>query len=216
MVMQKGEFTLIKNIVFDMGGVLIVWDPERMLNRLHLPEADNEILNRELLHNKIWTDADKGIYDEEQLEAVAYDRLPEHLHESARALIKWYDWFLNPMPGMAALVRELKANGYHIYLLSNAPTNLRKYFAQIPGSECFDALMVSAEEQLTKPSREIYERLFQKFGLNPAECWFTDDNAPNVVSAVQAGMQAAEFHGDMTLLRKQMIAAGIRCREDAE
>lgn len=207
---------MIKNIVFDMGGVLIEWNPERMLNRLHLPEADNEILNRELLHNKVWTDADKGIYDEAQLEAVAYDRLPQHLHEPARALIKWYDWFLNPMPGMAALVRELKANGYHIYLLSNAPTNLRKYFAQIPGSECFDALMVSAEEQLTKPSREIYQRLFEKFGLNPAECWFTDDNAPNVESAVQAGMQAAEFHGDMTLLRKQMIAAGIRCREDAE
>lgn len=207
---------MIKNIVFDMGGVLIEWNPERMLNRLHLSEADNEILNRELLHNKMWTDADKGIYNEEQLEAVAYERLPQHLHEPARALIQWYKWFLNPMPGMAALVRELKANGYHIYLLSNAPTNLRKYFAQIPGSECFDALMVSAEEQLTKPSREIYERLFQKFGLNPAECWFTDDNAPNVVSAVQAGMQAAEFHGDVKQLRRQMIAAGIRCREDAE
>lgn len=207
---------MIKNIVFDMGGVLIEWNPEKMLNRLHLPEADNEILNRELLHNKIWTDADKGIYDEAQLEAVAYDRLPKHLHEPARALIQWYNWFLNPMPGMAALVRELKANGYHIYLLSNAPTNLRKYFDRIPGAECFDALMVSAEEQLTKPSREIYQRLFQKFSLSPAECWFTDDNAPNVISAVQAGMQAAEFHGDMKLLRRQMIAAGIRCREDAE
>lgn len=207
---------MIKNIVFDMGGVLIEWNPERMLNRLHLPEADNEILNRELLHNKVWTDADKGIYNEEQLEAVAYERLPQHLHEPARALIQWYNWFLNPMPGMAALVRELKANGYHIYLLSNAPTNLRKYFDRIPGSECFDALMVSAEEQLTKPSPEIYQRLFEKFGLNPAECWFTDDNVPNVDSAVQAGMQAAEFHGDMKLLRSQMIAAGIRCREDAE
>lgn len=216
MVMQKGEFTLIKNIVFDMGGVLIEWNPEKMLNQLHLSEADNALLNRELLHNKIWTDADKGIYNEAQLEAMACANLPKHLHESVHTLIKWYNWFLIPMPGMAALVRELKENGYHIYLLSNAPTNLRKYFAQIPGAECFDALMVSAEEQLTKPAPEIYQRLFQKFGMNPAECWFTDDNAPNVDSAVQAGMQATVFHGDVALLRKQMIAAGIRCREDAE
>lgn len=159
---------MIKNIVFDMGGVLIVWDPVRMLNQLHLSEADNELLNRELLQNPIWTEADAGLYTEEQLAQTACAHLPERLHQAAWALVQWYKWFLTPMPGMAALVRELKENGYRIYLLSNAETNLRGYFPGIPGSECFDALMVSAEEGLMKPSQDIYQRLFQKFDLKPA------------------------------------------------
>ena len=229
---------MIKNIVFDMGGVLIVWDPVRMLNQLHLSEADNELLNRELLQNPIWTEADAGLYTEEQLAQTACDHLPERLHQAVWALVQWYKWFLTPMPGMAALVRELKEatglpaaasfkhvspagaalglkeNGYRIYLLSNAETNLRGYFPQIPGSECFDALMVSAEERLMKPSQEIYQRLFQKFDLEPSQCWFTDDNAPNVEAAIQAGMKAAQFSGDVALLRRKMREAGIRCKEE--
>ena len=205
---------MIKNIVFDMGGVLIVWDPVRMLNQLHLSEADNELLNRELLQNPIWTEADAGLYTEEQLAQTACAHLPERLHQATWALVQWYKWFLTPMPGMAALVWELKENGYRIYLLSNAETNLRGYFPGIPGSECFDALMVSAEEGLMKPSQDIYQRLFQKFDLDPSQCWFTDDNAPNVEAAIQAGMQAAQFNGDVGLLRRKMRAAGICCKEE--
>lgn len=207
---------MIKNIVFDMGGVLIVWDPERMRRQLNLPQQDSDLLNRALLRSEIWTDADRGIYDEAQLEAVACAKLPQHLHPAAHRLICWYEWFLIPVPGMAALVRELKENGYHIYLLSNAPTNLRTYFSQIPGAECFDGLMVSAEEKLIKPDRALYRHLFDKFSLNPSECWFTDDNAPNIAGAKEAGMQGTVFHGDVAQLRREMIAAGIRCREEAE
>ena len=127
---------MIKNIVFDMGGVLIVWDPVKMLRQLHLSREDEALLNRELLQNPIWTEADAGLHTEEQLAQTACDHLPERLHQSVWALVQWYKWFLTPMPGMADLVRELKENGYRIYLLSNAETNLRGYFPMIPGSEC--------------------------------------------------------------------------------
>ena len=205
---------MIKNMVFDMGGVLIVWNPVQMLARLHLPAEDEALLNRELLQNPIWTEADAGLYSEEQLAQAACAHLQERLHESAWALVQWYKWFLTPMPGMEQLVRELKENGYRIYLLSNAETNLRGYFPQIPGADCFDALMVSAEERVMKPSQDIYQRLFQKFNLNPSECWFTDDNAPNVEAAIQAGMHAAQFTGDVAQLRRRMREAGILCKEE--
>lgn len=205
---------MIKNMVFDMGGVLIVWNPVQMLARLRLPAEDEALLNRELLQNPIWTEADAGLYSEEQLAQTACAHLPERLHESAWALVQWYKWFLTPMPGMEQLVRELKENGYRIYLLSNAETNLRGYFPQIPGADCFDALMVSAEERVMKPSQDIYQRLFQKFNLNPSECWFTDDNAPNVEAAIQAGMHAAQFTGDVAQLRRRMREAGILCKEE--
>lgn len=207
---------MIKNIVFDMGGVLIVWDTARMLSQLNLPQQDNELLNRELLRSVEWIGEDRGDYNEQQLEKAACAKLPEHLHEPVHRLVQWYRWFLLPMPGMAALVRELKGNGYGIYLLSNAGTNLRDYFSLIPGAEYFDGIMVSAEERQLKPSREIYERLYEKYSLNPAECWFTDDTPANIEGAMQAGMQGAVFHGDTARLRREMIAAGIRCREEAE
>ena len=75
-------------------------------------------------------------------------------------------------------------------------------------------MMVSAEEGLMKPSQEIYQRLFRKFDLDPSQCWFTDDNAPNVEAAIRAGMQAAQFNGDVGLLRRKMRAAGICCKEE--
>ena len=65
-----------------------------------------------------------------------------------------------------------------------------------------------------KPSQGIYQRLFQKFDLDPSQCWFTDDNAPNVEAAIRAGMQAAQFSGDVALLRRKMRAAGICCKEE--
>ena len=117
------------------------------------------------------------------------------------------------MPGMAELVRELKQAGYHIYLLSNASLALREYFPRIPGSECFDKLMVSAEEKLLKPSHEIFERLYEKFGLTPGQCWFIDDSPQNVEGAIQTGMGGSVFYGDVKRLRRDLIQAGIRCRE---
>ena len=65
-----------------------------------------------------------------------------------------------------------------------------------------------------KPSQDIYQLLFQKFDLEPSKCWFTYDNAPNVEAAIQAGMKAAQFSGDVALLRRKMREAGIRCKEE--
>ena len=202
---------MIKNIVFDMGGVLIRWDTATMLDQLDLPAEDREILNRELFRTVEWMQQDRGVMTEEQLRRAVLARLPQHLWAPAEKLIGWYHEFIFPVPGMGELVRELKSSGYHIYLLSNANLALRTYFRRIPGSECFDQLMVSAEEKLLKPAHEIYERLYEKFDLNPAECFFIDDMPANVEGAIRTGMNGAVFHGDVSRLRRDLNAAGISC-----
>ena len=137
-------------------------------------------------------------------------RLPESLHAAVEEVIKaWHVWHLTPMPGMAELVRRLKAQGYGIYLLSNASTALRGYFPRIPGSECFDGLMVSAEEKLLKPQHEIYERLYERFGLVPEQCVFIDDSPANIEGAMLTGMQGIVFRGDTERLRRELRALGI-------
>lgn len=207
---------MISNIIFDMGGVLIRWDPGQMLDELRLPEADRELLNRTVLRSPQWAQQDRGLIAEEQLLEFAKTKLPERLWDSAREMIYWFPRFLHPVPGMAELVRELKENGYHIYLLSNASVALRDYFHYIPGSECFDGLMVSAEEHLVKPTREIYDRLCDKFDLDKKSCFFVDDLPSNVEGAIFSGLNATVFHGDVALLRRELRAAGINCREEGE
>lgn len=205
---------MISSIVFDMGGVLIRWNPEDMLRQYELSRQDMEILNRELFKSVEWIQQDRGILSEEELARLVCARIPERLHQPVKTLIYgWHRRHLSPMPGMAELVRELKQAGYHIYLLSNASLALREYFPRIPGSECFDKLMVSAEEKLLKPSHEIFERLYEKFGLTPGQCWFIDDSPQNVEGAIQTGMGGSVFYGDVKRLRRDLIQAGIRCRE---
>lgn len=205
---------MISSIVFDMGGVLIRWNPEDMLRQYELSRQDMEILNRELFKSVEWIQQDRGILSEEELAQLVCARIPEGLHQPVKTLVYgWHRRHLSPMPGMAELVRELKQAGYHIYLLSNASLALREYFPRIPGSECFEKLLVSAEEKVLKPSHEIFERLYEKFGLNPGQCWFIDDSPQNVEGAIQTGMGGSVFYGDVKRLRRELIQAGIRCKE---
>lgn len=205
---------MITNLVFDMGGVLIRWDPEGMLRQFDLPPEDLALVKRELFGGVEWVQQDRGTLTGEELLSSVCQRLPERLWEPVRTLVLgWHRRFLSPVPGMGELVRELKGNGYRIFLLSNASTALREYFGRIPGAECFDRLMVSAEEKLLKPSHEIYERLYQKFDLEPGQCWFIDDSPANVEGALVTGMGGTVFHGDVAALRRALRRAGIRCRE---
>ena len=157
---------MIRNIVFDMGNVLIHWKPERFLERAGIPEEDRPLILKEVFGSVEWIQLDRGSVSSEEALAAMCRRLPERLHAPARDLAQnWWRTSLLPVEGMADLVRELKALGYGVYLLSNAKTDLPQYFDLIPGSECFDGRVVSADWKLLKPQPEIYETLFREYGL---------------------------------------------------
>ena len=201
---------MIRNIVFDMGQVLIRWRPEEILEHFDLTGEEKTMLLQELFWSPEWIQQDRGVLTEGEMIERVSARLPESLHAAVEEVIKaWHVWHLTPMPGMAELVRRLKAQGYGIYLLSNASTALRGYFPRIPGSECFDGLMVSAEEKLLKPQHEIYERLYDRFGLEPGQCVFIDDSPANIEGAMLTGMQGIVFRGDTERLRRELRALGI-------
>lgn len=201
---------MIRNVVFDMGQVLIHWTPKTLISCLDVAAEDVPILEREVFVSLEWTRLDRGSMTcREAFESICR-RLPERLHEPARRMIcGWWEFCLKPMEGMAELVGELKENGYHIYLLSNANTHLPEYFSRIPGSEHFEGLMVSALELLLKPQHEIYERLCERFGLVPEECFFVDDSPANVEGAIRCGLKSAIFHGDVERLKKDLRAEGV-------
>ena len=201
---------MIDTIVFDMGQVLIRWTGALLLEQYGLSEEDHALLLRELFGDVEWPMLDHGTISFEAAAEAVCRRVPEHLHGIVRELVTaWWQQPMRPIPGMADLVRELKDNGYGIYLLSNANLALRSYFPRIPGSECFDGLMVSAEERLLKPQHEIFGALLSRFGLKAEECFFVDDAPANVEGAAEAGLSGTVFYGDVPRLRRELRKAGI-------
>jgi putative hydrolase of the HAD superfamily len=201
---------MIRNIVFDMGQVLIAFRPDLLIDRLGVPQNRREELRREVFQSVAWVRLDRGTITEEEAVAAVCKHLSEDLHQYAHDLIySWWERPLVPTEGMDALLAELKERGYKIYLLSNASTQLYQYFDRIPGSQYFDGKIVSSDWKTIKPEREIYEILFREFALSPAECFFIDDLPTNVEAANRAGMAGTIFRGDMTRLRQELREAGV-------
>lgn len=201
---------MIRHIVFDMGQVLIQWRPELLAAQLEVPEEDIPTLCRAVFGSVEWIQLDRGtISQDDALEAMCRE-LPERLRAFAEGLVRdWWKRPLLPIPGMEALVAELKGLGYGIYLLSNASSELHGYFHRIPGSQYFDGKVVSADWKLLKPQHEIYETLFREYDLKPEECFFIDDVTANIEGARYAGMDGAVFDGDLSHLRGRLRAAGV-------
>ena len=200
---------MIRNVVFDMGGVLIAWDPARIAARLDLEEEDARLLEREIFRSVEWVSLDRGTLTETQALERFCARLPERLHPSAERCVYWWKEPLWPVEGMAALIGELKELGFGVYLLSNATSALHTYFPRIPGAALFDGKLVSADWKLLKPQHEIYEQFFSLHGLQPETCFFIDDAPVNIEGASRVGLWGTVFYGDLPRLRRELRAVGI-------
>lgn len=195
---------MVKNILFDMGGVLILFDKQMFIDRLGVAPEDGKLLMKEVFLSLEWAQLDWGsITDEEAAEAVCR-RLPQRLHDAGRKLVTMWDRPILPVPGMEELLRELKAEGYRLFLLSNASVRQHDYWPRIPGADCFEDTLISADVKLVKPQPGIYELACRKFGIRPEESLFIDDLPINIEGARQAGLQGIVFHGDTAELRSEL------------
>ncbi len=201
---------MIRNIVFDMGEVLIHFHPEEYVRRLGAaPEEERLLLNR-VFRSVEWVQMDRGVKDEAAAIESICKRLPQRFHDAVRQLVLEWDQPVCPVEGMYELVQELKTAGYGIYLLSNASVRHSVYWPRVPVSRFFDGILVSSEVGAMKPQQEIYRLLCGRWGLRPEECFFIDDMPANVEAAVFCGMSGAVFHdGDVKELREELLRAGV-------
>ena len=208
---------MIKNIVFDMGRVLIRFDPEYFLTREGiLDPEDRAVILRELFNSVEWAMMDRGDLCEATAELLVLQRIPERLRQPVSFLLHHWAQAGDAIPGMYELVRDLKDAGYGIYLLSNASTAQPEYWKQFPVSRLFDGTMISALERCVKPSDEIYRRFTQRFSLRPEACVFIDDTPANVAAAMANGWEGIVFYGDADECRRRLEKKGVRIqRQDA-
>ena len=206
---------MIQNIVFDMGNVRFA--PREMAVREGVPEEWVDSFVREVFGNMEWISMDRGVLTAEEAAVTVCARLPEFLHPAARKML--FGWWHTPfdiIPGIEALIRELKAMGYGLYLLSNASVKLHVYFDRLPACDCFDGVLVSADWKMLKPHRDIYETFCREHRLNSADCLFVDDSPANIDGAMQIGMDGIVFLGSVARLRRDMAAHGVPVRPEAE
>lgn len=203
---------MIKNIVFDMGNVIIRFDPELFMSRLGLAEEDRKLLKRELFVSLEWSRMDRGSLTDEEAAEIVCRRVPERLHDAVRRLVGMWDRPILPVEGMYELVEELKDMGYGIYLLSNASFRQHDYWPRVPASKFFDGTLISADVKLVKPQPEIYRLLCDKFSLVPEECVFIDDSTSNAEGAYFCGINALVFHGDAHEMRLKLNELGVKVK----
>ena len=196
---------MIRNLVFDMGGVLYRWEPETAL-RLY-PGEDGRILYGAVYGSPDWRRQDSGEIDEDGMIAAARARLPDRLKPEAARLVRWYE-LTGPVPGMEELARDLSDKGYPLYLLSNVGFAFHKFKSMIPAFKYFTGEFISAEHGLLKPDPEIFRVFLGEFGLRAEESLFVDDVAANIEGARAAGMEGIVFEGAENL-RKQFRERGI-------
>lgn len=204
---------MIKNIVFDMGNVVIRFDPAAFIDRFGVSAEERELLLREVFRSPEWVMMDRGTLTDEQCADILCPRLPEHLRGIARKLIAFWDRPILETEGICPLIEELKGLGYGIYLLSNASCRQPDYWQRVPASRFFDGTLISYSVKLVKPMPEIYEKFFETFSLRREECFFIDDSPANVEAALYVGMPATVFHNDTARLRRELRAAGVMVRE---
>ena len=207
---EEGIKTMIRNIVFDMGNVIIRFDPIFFIDREGVtdPEDQKLILN-ELFLSVEWAKMDAGVLTEETAEPLILSRFPDRLKNTVCNLL--YNWSRpgDTIPGMESLIRRLKDAGYSVYLLSNASKGQHIYWPKVPVSRLFDGKLVSCDIGFVKPMREIYETFTQKFSLKPEECVFIDDSASNAAWADACGWHGIVFHGDADELERKLAVLGV-------
>lgn len=201
---------MIKNVVFDMGNVMVGYDSKRVGRRFIEDEAELQEVLTSVFISPEWLLLDMGVISEEEALLRMQDRLKTD-HAKAMAafcLAHWHEYNMWPIEGMKELVEELKEMGCRVYLCSNASLRLLEYKKLIPGIDSFDGVLFSAEVKCMKPQKEMYHHLFRRFGLKPEECFFIDDLPGNIEGARACGMDGYCFEdGDVKELRKVLVKA---------
>lgn len=195
---------MIRNIVFDFGGVLVQYDFTAYFAKVLGSREKGEWFMHNILTDENNNLLDKGDKPFSYYMAEWKKRWPDYT-TAIDAFDKHYtDIFTGEVPGMYKLMAELKGKGYRLLGLSNWSTKVFDIMGKFPRIfNILDGYLVSHKVHLLKPHREIYEAFCAQFGVKPEECVFIDDKSENIAGAKSVGMNGIVFK-DVEQLRAEL------------
>lgn len=195
----------IKNIIFDMGRVLLKFDPYVSLNTYCESEEDVALIYRELFEGPEWIMGDEGKITNGQRYELVKERVPERLHRTLKLVVENWVMCMEPVDGAQAFYALVKEKGYKTYVLSNACNRFYGYFPRFYDLNSFEGVVVSSDVKMIKPNAAIYEYILKTYQLKPEECLFIDDVEANVEAAKAAGIKGFLFRNNYEELKEMLV-----------
>ena len=195
-------------VVFDLGGVLIDWNPRYLYRQLFDDEAAMERFLAEVCHSAWNEEQDRGRTFADAVEEAAA------LYPEQRALIeayhqRWDEMLAGPIAGTVSILAELKEAGCELHALTNWSAEkfpiARERYTFL---DWFATILVSGEARLIKPDPRIFQLLLERVGRAADACVYIDDNARNVEAAAALGFEAIHF-GSPEQLRDELVGLGL-------
>ena len=184
---------MIKNIIFDVGNVLVEYNPDGLMRRLGFDEETLQAVNQAVFQNELWNESDRGVLSPEELLEAFIANNPAYEKE-IRQVIDAVGDTISLMPYAVEWVKGLKERGYHLYILSNyAEYTYEKTSHKMEFLPYMDGVVFSYRCKLIKPEKEIYEYICKTYELKPEESVFLDDRKDNVEAARNMGMHGIVF-----------------------
>ncbi len=192
---------MIKNVIFDIGKVLLSYEPfEYVLSFGHGRELSEKLFNI-VFEDKRWLELDRGTLPVEKYLEMLIKENPNYPKEIEEIFTNWIK-MLEPIEKAVKFYTELKNKGYKIYLLSNFGVVYDKVEEIFDFLKLADGKIISAHVKTIKPEPKIYELLLSTYNLIPNECVFIDDKEENVLAAKEFSINTIHFINIETTIKE--------------
>ena len=192
---------MIKNIVFDLGNVLLSFKPSEYFDKHKYPAAIKATILEDIFRSKEWLMLDNGeISTQDAINAIS--KRSSLKKEEIDHIFNLRTDLLFPLDSNIKVLPGLRKRGFKLYYLSNFPLDI---FEEVRSGyyffRYFDGGLISAEAKSSKPDTRIYELLLERYSLIPGECLFIDDLEANVISARTFGIKGLLTNGSLEIAR---------------
>lgn len=167
---------MIRNIIFDLGGVVIKYDQKKIIDTFTNNDDEIKYIFDEIFHSNEWKLMDLGMITKEEVIENINDRNNNKYKElTEKFLNEWYkSQVINQ--DVVNIAKKLKENKYNIYVLSNMANTTYEYYKNNDFFKLCDGIIISAHEHIKKPDEKIFSILLDKYSLKAEECLFIDDD----------------------------------------
>jgi putative hydrolase of the HAD superfamily len=183
----------VRNVIFDLGGVVLDWNPDAILEGYYSDPVARAAMKSTLFKHPDWLQLDRGTLSEPEV----FERLQQRTGspaEELRGLFEAIRCSLKPKADTVALLQSLSQRQVPLYCLSNMAASTFAYLREQHAFwEAFRGIVISGEIKMAKPDREIFEYLLHRYALSASETVFVDDHPPNIRAAQELGLHTVWF-----------------------